>query len=41
MTLPEVEKWLSEWDVSQEQKTTYLKTLVDTFAYEPYVQIDF
>ncbi|KIP08329.1 hypothetical protein PHLGIDRAFT_69543 [Phlebiopsis gigantea 11061_1 CR5-6] len=35
LTLPEVEKWLSEWDVSQEQKTTYLKTLVDTFAYEP------
>ena len=32
---PEVEKWLSEWEISQEEKSTYLKTLVDTFSYDP------
>lgn len=35
LSLPEVEKWLSEWEVSQEEKSAYLKVLVDTFAYDP------
>ena len=37
LSLPEVEKWLSEWDVSQEEKSTYLKTLTTTFEYDLYV----
>ena len=28
----EVERWLTEWDVSPEEKSAYLKTLVDVFA---------
>ena len=28
----EVERWLTEWDVSSEEKSAYLKTLVDVFA---------
>ena len=28
----EVERWLSEWQVSQEQKGAYLKLLVDVYA---------
>ena len=27
----EVEKWLSEWEVSPEEKSTFLKLLVDVF----------
>lgn len=35
----EVNKWLAEWDVSNEEKTAYLKTLVDVYAKpEPYVR---
>lgn len=32
LTAPEVEKWLSEWDVSAEEKTALLKTLVEVYA---------
>ncbi|KAI0685026.1 hypothetical protein BC835DRAFT_1291328 [Cytidiella melzeri] len=32
LSLPEVSKWLSEWEVSPEEKSTYLKTLVDIYA---------
>lgn len=36
LSLTEVEKWLSEWEVSQEEKSAYLKTLVDLLAqHEP------
>lgn len=34
LSLLEVEKWLSEWEVSQEEKSSYLKTLVDTFTHD-------
>ena len=27
----EVEKWLSEWDVSQDEKSGFLKLIVDVF----------
>ena len=27
----EVERWLSEWAISPEEKSAYLKTLVDVF----------
>lgn len=34
----EVNKWLSEWEISDEDKSTYLKSLVDVYAKaEPYV----
>lgn len=29
---PDVEKWLSEWEISPEEKSDFLKTLVDAFA---------
>ncbi|KAI0787178.1 hypothetical protein BC629DRAFT_1515435 [Irpex lacteus] len=32
LSLPEVNKWLSEWEISSEEKSSYLKTLVDTYA---------
>ncbi len=32
LSVSEVEKWLSEWQVTSEEKTAYLKTLVDVFA---------
>lgn len=28
----EVDKWLSEWEVSSEEKSAFLKLLVDAFA---------
>lgn len=28
----EVERWLSEWEVTAEEKSAYLKTLVDLYA---------
>jgi len=28
----EVDKWISEWDITSEEKSTYLKTLVDVFG---------
>ncbi|KAK0461800.1 uncharacterized protein EV420DRAFT_129738 [Desarmillaria tabescens] len=28
----EVEKWLSEWDISPEEKSTFLKSIVDAYA---------
>ena len=31
-TEAEVDRWLSEWDVSPEQKSAYLKTLVNVYA---------
>jgi translation initiation factor 3 subunit M len=31
-SLPEVNKWLSEWQVSEEEKSAYLKTLVEIYA---------
>ncbi|KAI0089175.1 PCI domain-containing protein [Irpex rosettiformis] len=31
-SLPEVTKWLSEWEISDEEKSLYLKSLVDTYA---------
>jgi len=27
-----VEKWLKEWDISPEDKSTFLKSLIDTFT---------
>jgi translation initiation factor 3 subunit M len=35
----EVSKWLSEWDVSNDEKAAFLKALVDAYAKasEPYV----
>ncbi|GJE84538.1 PCI-domain-containing protein [Phanerochaete sordida] len=41
LSLPEIEQWLSEWEVSQEDKSAYLKTLVDTFAYDPVVSYQY
>ncbi|KAL9713095.1 hypothetical protein Ac2012v2_004336 [Leucoagaricus gongylophorus] len=29
---PTVEKWLTEWEISSEDKSTFLKSLVDTFT---------
>ena len=31
LTLPEVEKWLSEWEISSEEKSDFLKLIVDVF----------
>jgi translation initiation factor 3 subunit M len=28
----DVEKWLKEWRISPEQKSTFLKSIVDAFA---------
>ena len=31
LSLPEVEKWLSEWEISSEEKSDFLKLIVDVF----------
>ena len=31
LSQPEVEKWLSEWDISPEEKSSFLKLIVDAF----------
>lgn len=32
LTRADVEKWLSEWDIAAEEKSTFLKVIVDAYA---------
>lgn len=32
LTRTDVEKWLSEWDIAAEEKSSFLKVIVDAYA---------
>ena len=32
LTKSDVEKWLSEWEVSEEEKASFLKSIVDAYV---------
>lgn len=40
LSLPDVERWLEEWNVSQEEKSTFLKTIANAYdsVHRPYVE---
>ncbi|KDR84042.1 hypothetical protein GALMADRAFT_236648 [Galerina marginata CBS 339.88] len=43
LTKPDIEKWLSEWEISDEEKSTFLKSIVDAYvqADEPTIAYDY